>query len=497
MITNVGKKVIIVGGGTSGAVIARGLSLKFQVTVFEKSNNKRLPYFYKIPLMNGLLWSKKNNYTNNTSIKFNSDRYVPFFESKVLGGASVINGCVHAAGSHVKWTELLGRFNLSRDDLNISYNELYSKIRAKGTINLCEAKEKFIDTVFFEALNELGIMRGDVEWADLSACGLVYHTVSRLFRSSVISLDPFHNCVVKLNHKIERLVVNDELKVVGVFDGSKIFLCDILILCGGVLGTNVLLKETALRLSDKSYVNLGIDAGKGIKDHLNLRVNIESSVKINSLNELNVNYLKKLLLFFKHVLGFKTIMRETGSSSTAHLDLDGDSEIDTRINLLNFAEKGRLGSNGSLFSSSTPAFSISINAIHPKSHGSLILNGQNFFLEPNYLSNKEDMEHLKKSLYFVVNLLESKSFRSVISKIDQLEMIKNNPEEYIIGNSYSGCHLIGGCAHLVDQNFRIDHHGELYVCDASVLADYISSNIHSTIVLLANMFAKKLINHSK
>jgi choline dehydrogenase-like flavoprotein len=45
---------------------------------------------------------------------------------------------------------------------------------------------------------------------------------------------------------------------------------------------------------------------------------------------------------------------------------------------------------------------------------------------------------------------------------------------------------------LIDQDFKISRLGELYVCDASILADYTSSNIHSTVALLADMLARKL-----
>jgi choline dehydrogenase-like flavoprotein len=492
MINDVAKKIIIVGGGTSGAVLAKNLSSKFHVTVLEQGNNRRLPSFYKIPLMIGLLFSRKNKFLDQVQIKFNNSRSIPFFESKLLGGASVINGCVHVIGSRIKWAELLHRFRLKQNDLDDSYADLYSKIGKAGAISLSEAKERFIDRIFFNALTAHGVSRGDVEWADSPAFGLICNTVGRIFRSSVMSLAPFRKCDVRVGFKVECLVVDNDSKVIGVSDGNEIFLADLVVLSAGVLGTNSLLQKNAMRLADKSYVDLGVDAGTGIKDHTNLRVNIESSVAIDSLNEINSSFLRKSVLFLKHLLGFKTLMRGTGATSTAHLDLDGDGEVDTRINLLNFSETGRMGSDGNLFSSSAPGFSISITNINPKSQGVLILDGGRFQLNPNYFSNELDLDHLRKSLDFVINLLESQSFACVVKKINQLELIKNEPDKYIFNNTFSGYHLIGGCAHLIDQDFKISRLGELYVCDASILADYTSSNIHSTVALLADMLARKL-----
>jgi choline dehydrogenase-like flavoprotein len=96
----------------------------------------------------------------------------------------------------------------------------------------------------------------------------------------------------------------------------------------------------------------------------------------------------------------------------------------------------------------------------------------------------------------VVELLESKSFEGVVGRIDKIEIIKSDPERYIIENSYSGYHLIGGCGHLIDQNFKVDHLGGLYICDASIMTDYVSSNIHSAVALMGDMFAKRLIDTS-
>ena len=49
-------------------------------------------------------------------------------------------------------------------------------------------------------------------------------------------------------------------------------------------------------------------------------------------------------------------MRGTGASSGVHLDLDKDGAIDTRIQIVNFTESGRHGSDGKIFGED-PGFS--------------------------------------------------------------------------------------------------------------------------------------------
>lgn len=487
------KSVIIIGGGTAGAIIAKRLADVFQVTIFEKSVHQYLPIFYRIPLMIGILLSKKNKFVFQKSIQFSKNRPIPFFESNILGGTSVINGCVHVMGSLMKWESLLSRFDLAKDEFIKSYQELYSMDKNDRKITLTKAPQKYLDGLFFKSLECQGLQRGDVEWANQPAYDSILNTFSLFLRSSVMSLFPFKRSTVRLGKEVDCLVVDDESNVIGIKVGSELYFADAVILCAGVIGTNSLLSKKVLRYTDMCYVEPPIIAGQNIKDHTNLRVNVESKIKIKSLNEIQSSFTEKFFLFFNHLFYRPTLLRGTGATSAAHLDLNGDGEVDTRIQLLNFSESGRMGSAGALFSSSNPGFSISITCINPKSTGSLM--GEQVYknLKPNYLCDKRDLEILKRALSFVIELLESEAFKDVVGSIHQIEKIKNDPEGYIYDNCYSGYHLIGGCSDLVDRNFQMKSLGRLFICDASVLKDYVSSNIHSTVVILADLFAKKFL----
>ena len=189
-------------------------------------------------------------------------------------------------------------------------------------------------------------------------------------------------------------------------------------------------------------------------------------------------------------------MKGTGATAAAHLDLDKDGEIDTRIQIVQFSETGRHGSDGKLFSSCKPGFSISITAIHPRSRGEITLNDSGQSVDPMYLSSKDDIELLKKALKFSLELLKSGPMSAHILKIEDESTIKNNPEKYINSNFFSGYHLIGGSHDVVDANFQVKNMKGLYVCDASVFHEYAASNIHSSVVLIADMFAKKFMRNN-
>ena len=73
------EKIVIIGGGTAGLVIANNLQNNYKVTVIEKSKFKKYPLIYKIPLMIGLVFrNSKIKYINQTHIEINNGRKLPF-----------------------------------------------------------------------------------------------------------------------------------------------------------------------------------------------------------------------------------------------------------------------------------------------------------------------------------------------------------------------------------------------------------------------------------
>lgn len=484
------KKIVIVGGGTSGMIIANNVQNYFDVIVIEKSAYKDCPAWYKIPLLIGVLLRKKNTkYIRKKNFILSNSRRIPFFESNILGGASVINGCVHIFGSKMQWRSILKNFNVSYQDLVESYNRIYSlDVKSRHKISLMTACQNIIDKAFIKTLNIKKIPIGNTDLLDSELCGPILNTTRGYFRTSVLSVFFKKKFQTHLEEVVENILLNDNGKVVGVKTNKREIESDYVILSGGVIGTcNILLGDEFNRYKED------ISAGKGIQDHTNLRINVRTNKNINSLNEISDSFWKRFVLLFRHILGYSTLMRGTGATSAAHLDLNNDGEIDTRIQIVQFIETGRHESDGKLFSSNQPGFSISITAIHPKSKGKIVKSGSDVIVKPMYLSSKEDVELLKLALKFCLKLLRSTPISDHILKIDEESIIENSPEKYIFNNVFSGYHLIGGAHDAVDSNFEVHGVEGLYVCDASVLNKYPTSNIHSSVVLIADIFSKKFI----
>ena len=491
------KKVVIVGGGTAGIVIANRIQKYFDVIIIEKSEHLKYPIWFRVPLFIGLLLKKNNSkYISKRNLLSSHGRNIPFFESNLLGGASVINGCVHMLGSKLQWNNILKKFNANYHDLLKSYDDLYSgDLKIKNKISLKTSSQNVIDKAFIRSLEVKKIPLGNMDLSNKEACGPILNTSKFFFRSSVLSLNKKTNFKKLMDEKVEEVLFNDNNDAIGLKTDKRIINSDFVILCGGVIGTcSILLNAKHKGTSNNPLSNLKV--GGNIKDHTNLRINIISNKKIDSLNEISGSFYKKLHLVLKHFSGKNTVMIGTGATSAAHLDLDGDGEIDTRIQIVQFSESGRHASGGKLFTSIKPSFSISITPMRPKSKGIIEINGDTASINPMYLSNRYDVNLLKVALKFCLKLLKSDEMSVNILKIEDEDQIVRNPEKYIIDNFYSGYHLIGGTNESINSNFSVHNTKGLYVCDASIFKEYAASNIHSSVVLVADIFAKKFINQN-
>lgn len=480
------KKVLIVGGGTAGTVLLNDLDEYFDVTVLEQSKHRRIPFYYRIPLSIGLLFSKRNNFVKKLNFHSLDERPIPFFQSNCLGGASVINGSVHVIGSLNKWAKFFKRFSLNFDDFFELYNSVFSKTNKESRIRLKAQSPDELDEAFYKSMSIYSVSRGDSEFFNHPSCGPIWNTVKSFLRSSVLDLAPNKIGAVRLSEVVDDIEIQDGA-VKGVWVGNQLLSSDMVILSAGVVGTGKLLS----RLKKKSILDASQKKISDIKDHTNIRINVRSKKRIFSLNQITLPILKRIQFFLKNRKKIFSIMHGSGASSAANIDLYGNGEVNLRVNLLRFHESGRLGSSGKLFDNSDTGFSLSLTQINPTSQGFINQDGD---LNPGYLSAPEDIQFLKDALNYAISLLQAPPLSEYVEEIIDLEEILNNPERYIRENFYSGYHLIGGASNLIDSDFNVKGVDGLYVCDASVLAEYPSSNIHSSVVLIAKVFSEKLID---
>lgn len=488
------RKVVIVGGGTAGLLIAENLKHGFDVVVLEKSKIKKTPFLNRIPLLIGPLYRKKElKFIRKMEIVGQKGREIPFFESCVLGGASVINGCVHALGSRSRWNAELKRFSLGFNEVTNAYDKVYTKsiFSLRKKIKLRFAPHNALDKTFFQSLEQLGFSETGLLSADSCGFGKVINTVGLFFRSSVLSVLSKRKLNIQTGEFVTAITRTKNKKFEVISNYNK-FVADDVILCSGVVGTNLLFLEKRIDGIKSQFLHK-YNVGLKIKDHSNVRVNIRSSKSFGSLNEINESLTKKFYLLTKHFLGFNTLLLGTGATSGIHVDLDGDGVVDVRIQLLQFSENGRHKSDGNDFCAGA-GFSLSITPIKTMSSGKIVIDDSGTpRVEPGYFSEKSDLDLMKSALLFCLELLSIEPLRGYVDEIEDYEVIKNNPDMYIKQTFFSGHHLIGGCSDLIDQNFEVVENSGIFICDASIFSQFVSSNIHAPIVLLAKLFSDKFL----
>ena len=85
----------------------------------------------------------------------------------------------------------------------------------------------------------------------------------------------------------------------------------------------------------------------------------------------------------------------------------------------------------------------------------------------------------------------------IVAEIEDYDLAKNQPEKFIKNTIFICHHLIGGCSYLVDENCEVKGNSGIFVCDASVFSDFVSSNIHAPVVILAKLFCDRFIARSR
>lgn len=102
--------------------------------------------------------------------------------------------------------------------------------------------------------------------------------------------------------------------------------------------------------------------------------------------------------------------------------------VDTRIQVVQFAEAGRHCSDGKDFLDK-PGFSLSITPIHPESKGSIRIFEGKVAVDPTYLSDKRDMDILKLSLTYCLKLLRSDPIDRFVQEIVSEKLMEDDPAE--------------------------------------------------------------------
>ena len=233
--------------------------------------------------------------------------------------------------------------------------------------------------------------------------------------------------------------------------------------------------------------------GKHLKDHANFRIEFDCT-GFDTLNQ-KTRGLKLFFEFVKYITANNSIFKSPGATlawNKSSFNKKASINNLVRYHLVHFTqERSLLSSKGIRFQKEQRA-SLGCFQVFPRSEGSIsVENKNNIQIDPNYLSKKYDIELACKAFRSAIDLLKKAGFAK-----SEKDLIDDDIKRNIGSETFSGYHLIGTNrmsknknSGVVDESFKVFGINNLYVCDASVFPDFVSTHQYLPTLAVSKIFS--------
>ena len=524
---------IIVGAGSSGAVIASRLSENPSVSVLLLEAGNKEHFFSQMPMSFGMFINKPGvNWRYRSQPEINTaNRNIPIPRGKMLGGSSSINGLVYVRGQSLdydtwaqhgnkgwSWKEVSKIFNKIEE-----YNNTDDASRgSSGPLGISQLEDiNPLYEALFKSAESLGYTRNkDYNGYNQEGIAKIQATIKNGRRMSVdyCYLRPAKRrknlTIITQAHVQKLLFINKKcIGVIYKFNNKDYTVKSNreVILSAGAISSPQILELSGIGNANilKDYgikvVHNLPGVGENFQDHFMPRLQYKLKLKESSYNHKAKGF-NKAWEMLKYISLRKGLFSMPAASVIAFLKTNSQIETpDIQIQYIPFSVeslKKRVFHN-------FPGMAAACYQLRPNSVGSIhiLSNKANDYpaIKFNFLSNEIDRRTTIDAVKIMRNIVEAQPMDHIRDyEYSPGDSVKTDDEieDFIRGNAETGFHPSGTCRmgsgsnSVVDNNLKVHGIEGLRIADASIFPTIPSGNTNAACIMVGEKTAEIIKNFS-
>ena len=517
---------IIVGGGSSGCVLANRLSEdpNVKILLLEAGGKDNHPYIHMPVGFSKMTAGPRTWGFNTVPQKHANNREIPYAQGKVLGGGSSINAEIFTRGhpdDYDRWVEEgaegwafqdIQKYFLRSEGNSVLSGDWHGTEGPLGVSNLQDPQE--MTRAFVRSCQELGLpYNPDFNGAKQEGCGFYQLTVRNARRCSaaVAYLRPAMarpNLTVLTRVQVNRILIENK-RAVGVeyYSGGGVkqsYASSEILLTSGAIGTPKLMMLSGIGPA-AHLSSVGIDCVHdlpGVGENLNDHFGIDIVAELNGHYSLD-KYQKPHWMLWA---GAQYLLFKSGPVTSNVVEGgafwyadQAQSKPDLQFHFLAGAgaEEGvpsvPAGSSGITLNSYT---------LRPKARGTVRLRSGNPadapLVDPNYLGHPDDLKTSAEGVKISVEMFKQSSLQKYVRQMrfpDDSVKTQKQYEDYARQYGRTSYHPVGTCKIGVDDmavvapDLRVHGLDGLRICDSSVMPSLIGSNTNAPTIMIGEKAA--------